>query len=113
MSFKAVPGNNWTSGVTTDITDTTQTTVIAAITGARINVTNMHIQNSHAGTATWVLVKCGSTTMWQVYCAASGGGAAPEFVIPLRGTSGAAWTVTCVTTGANVRASLAGFMEHV
>lgn len=113
MSFKNVPPDNWVDGTTAAIVDTSETTVVAAITNHRINVTNMHIQNSDASVGTWVLIKCGSTTRWQVYCAAAGGGSAPEFVIPLRGGDGSAWTATCETTSAEVRVSISGYKERV
>jgi hypothetical protein len=101
------------SGVTSDITTTAATTLIAAPgAGLKINVTQLLIQNSHATVSTWVNVteETSGTVLASVYCPALGGGATLIYLAPLEvPTANKALQVTCVTTGANVRASASGY----
>ena len=101
-------------GVTSDITGTSNTSLIAAQgSGVRTYLTHVVIQNSHASTGTWVNVKDGTTTKYSVYCAAGGGGASLTLPRPLRGSENTAWQVACETTAANVRASASGYTSTV
>lgn len=109
MTLLNRPQFNWARGKTADITDTTDTTVIAATTGAQIHICDVIIQNSHATTATYVKLRCGGTDVMTFYCPAAGGGLAHHFDPPLAGSTSGAWSVQCETTSANVRANLSGY----
>ena len=101
---------NFVSGTTSDITDTSSTSLIAAQgSGVKTYLTTITIMNSHATVGTWVNVLDNATTKFSVYCAALGGGGTITLPVPLVGTANTAWNVQCVTTGANVRASAAGY----
>lgn len=100
------------TGRTGDITTTAQTTVIAAQGASTfVYVGEITIQNSHASVGTWVGINDGGTQKLDVYCAPGGGGAVITFPenAPLRMSVNTALTITCATTGANVRASATGF----
>lgn len=101
---------NFVSGVTSDITDTSSTQLIAAqAAGIKTYLTTITIMNSHATVGTWVNVLDNATSKFSIYCAAAGGGGSITLPVPLVGTAATAWNVQCVTTGANVRASAAGY----
>lgn len=101
---------NFVAGKTADITGTSDTAVIAAQgAGVRIYVTHIIVTNSHATVGTFVLVKDGSTEIYNGYAAAAGGGFALTLPVPLRLTANTALNVACATTGANVRASASGY----
>lgn len=101
---------NMVSGATAAITDTTRTSVIAAGgAGVRTYVTQILVTNSHATVGTFVLIEDGTTTLYVGYAAPLGGGFSVALPVPLRGTANTAINVSCVTTGANVRASISGY----
>jgi len=101
---------NFVNGTTAAITDTTSTSVIASAGGSLRNyVTDLTVTNSHATVGTFVKILDGSTIIWEGYAAALGGGFAKSFTIPLRGTAATAVNAQCVTTGANVIVSAAGY----
>jgi hypothetical protein len=99
------------SGVSTDITGTTSTQVIAAQgQNLRIYVTHLLVQNSHASVGTWVNVKDGTgSTLYTVYAASGGAGASCPLPAPLKTSAGSALNAICETTGSNVRVSASGF----
>lgn len=111
MKLDIIAKDNWARGKTSDITDTTDTEVIAAITGSQIHITNIVVQNSHAATATWVNIRNGATNILPIYCPAAGGGATVSLRVPLKGTTSANWSVQCETTATNVRCTLVGFVS--
>ena len=67
---------NFTSGATAAITDTTNTSVIASAGGSLRNyITNIFVTNSHATVGTLVEIRDGATTvLYRGYAAAAGGG---------------------------------------
>ena len=100
------------SGVTSDITDTTATSVIAAAgAGVKNYITTLMVTNSHATVGTFVNITDGSggTVLWSGYAAAAGGGFAVTLPCPIVTTANTALYCVCVTTGANVRVCAAGF----
>ena len=109
MTLPNRPQFNWVRGKTADITDTTDTSVIAATTGAQTHITNVIIQNSNATTATWVKLRCAATDVMTFYCPAAGGGISVAFDPPLAGSTSGAWSVQAETTAANIRANLSGY----
>jgi hypothetical protein len=106
----ALPAD-FVSGATSDITDTTATSVIAADATKRIYVTSILVTNSHATVGTFVNITDGSggAVLWTGYAAAAGGGFACTFPVPIRTTAATALFCVCVTTGANVRVCAAGY----
>lgn len=102
---------NFTNGTTAAITDTTTTSVIAAQgAGVRTYITQITVTNSHATVGTFVKITDGaSTILHEAYAAAAGGGYTATFPTPLRGTANTAVNAICVTTGANVIASVSGY----
>lgn len=103
---------NFVSGATAAITDTTSTSVIAAAgAGVRNFITSILVTNSHATVGTLVTIKDGSggTTLYAGYAAAAGGGFSVTFPTPLRGSANTALHAACGTTGSNVYVSAAGY----
>jgi len=101
---------NFVMGTTAAITDTTSTSTIAAQgAGVRTYITSILVTNSHATVGTFVKILDGSTIIWEGYAAAVGGGFSQSFPVPLRCTANTAVNTQCVTTGANVIASIAGY----
>lgn len=98
------------SGSTNAITDTTSTSVIAAAgSGVRNYITSILVTNSHATVSTFVKILDGTTTLWQGYALAAGGGFSVTFPVPLKGTANTAINAKCVTTGSNVIVNCAGY----
>lgn len=105
-----------TSGTTSDITDTTVTSLLVAPgIGYRNLITHLIIQNSHASQGTWVQIKDGSagTVLYNIYCASGGAGASITFPSPIKQLENTALYVVCGTSGANVRASASGYKQKV
>lgn len=101
---------NFVAGVTAAITDTTSTSTIAAEgSGVRTYITSILVTNSHATVGTFVKILDGASIVWEGYAAALGGGFSQSFPVPLRCTANTAVNTQCVTTGANVIASIAGY----
>lgn len=85
--------------------------VARAAAGASIrnDVKSMVVKNANA-TATEFVIKDGSTIIWRGHLAASMGTADTiQFDPPLRGTANTAINIACITTGAQVYASLQGY----
>ena len=102
----------FTSAVTTDITNTASTQVLAAgAAGVRNYITSLLVQNSAAAVSTWVNITDGSggASLYTVYAYQAGGGAAITLPVPLRTTANTALHAACVTTGAYVIVSAAGY----
>ncbi len=102
------------SGVlTSDVTDTTSTSVIAA-QGAKIRtyIDAACAQNSHSTQGTWINFLNGSTVKWSCYAAVLGGGCCVPIKTPLRGDANTAWSIQAVTSGASIRASMSGFKQY-
>lgn len=103
---------SYVSGATSDITDTTATSVIAAQgAGVVIYVTTLMVSNSDATTGTVVNITDGSggTTKWTGYAGPLGGGFVVNFNVPLVLTANTALYAACETTGANVFVNATGF----
>ncbi|MEB3286183.1 MAG: hypothetical protein VKJ04_01635 [Vampirovibrionales bacterium] len=103
---------NLVAGTTSDITNTTSTSVIAAAgAGIRNYITSLTITNSHASVGTWVNITDGSggTVLLTVYAAPTGGGVAKDFPTPLKTTANTALHAVCATSGATVRVSASGY----
>lgn len=92
-----------------DITDTADDEVFAATASVRHCITSITVTCSHASTGTYVVVKDGSTVIWQAYCGAAGGGAAIAFTVPLVGTANTAINVANLTTSSATRVSISGY----
>lgn len=98
------------AGVSADITNTSDTSVIAAQgSGVRTYITQITAFNSHATVATRVNIKDGATTIYSCYLAAAGGQVSITLPVPLRGTANTAVNAACVTTGSNVVVSISGY----
>lgn len=104
----AIP-ENFISGVTSAITGTSNTAVIAAQgAGVRIYVTHINVLNTSA-TATLVNIKDGTTTIYTVSAPATSGQVSLTLPVPLRLTANTALNVNCATTSANVIVSASGY----
>jgi len=100
------------SGVTSAITGTTNTEVIAAQgSGVRIYVTHVLVTNSHASVGTVVHIKSADDIIYTGFAAPGGGGFAISFgdKVPLRSGVNEAINAACVTTGSNTFVSVNGF----
>lgn len=102
------------SGLTSAITGIDDTEVIAAgAAGIRNYITACSILNSHATVDTLVILKDGSTNLWEVYMPAidiaQAGTVHLVFPTPLRLTAATAFNAAAVTTGSNIIVSATGF----
>lgn len=105
---------NFVSGViTTAMTGTTTTSLIAApAAGLRNYVTHLVCSNAHATVGTDIIIQDGSggTTIYSVPAAAVYGGASITFPTPLRQpTTATAIFVANVTTGASTKCAASGY----
>lgn len=101
---------NFVAGVTSAMTGTSDTSVIASGgAGIRNYVTAMTVTNSHASVGTVVELKDGSTVIHRGYAAPNGGGYSVNFPVPLRGTAATAINAANITTGSNTYVSASGF----
>ena len=104
----AIPENSIRGVLSTDLTTTTRTQVIAAQgSGIRIYITNIVLYNAHATTATRVDIESGTALMYSVYLPANGQ-VALTLPVPLRLNANEALNVTC-GTAATVRVSASGY----
>lgn len=105
----AIPENSL-SGVTSAITGTSDTSVIAAQgAGIRIYVTQILVTNSHASTGTVVEIKDNTTVIYRGYAAPAGGGFALTFPVPLRLAANVALQAANVTNSSNTYVSASGY----
>lgn len=111
------PTGDWSYASTSDIADDTAVEVVAAKTACRHRVTDITLLNTDTAVATLVQVRTGTTVLWTgflaPYIAAAPGVNQIDrtFVRPLKGASGGNINVICVTTSAQVRASISGYTE--
>lgn len=111
--------DDWQFVSAADITDTNAVEVKAGVSGKRHRVTDVTLNNTDAAVATLVHIRSGTTVLWTCFLenfvtAAPGGGThrSHAFVRPLKGLSGSDINVICVTTSAQVRASICGYTEN-
>lgn len=103
---------NFVRGATSDITDTTDTQVIAAGgAGVKLYITQILVTNGDADTGTFVNIKDGSggTTLYTGYAASGGGGFSVTLPVPIVTTANTGLYAGCATTGATVRVSASGY----
>lgn len=109
----ALPEATWSFPVAAGgIVNTTDVVArVAAAAGIRNYVTAMQIKNAHPTVATEFVIKDGaSTVLWRGHLAAAMNGSADiTFEPPLRGSAATAINIACITTGAQVYASLQGY----
>lgn len=111
-----ISGGTLASGaITSAMTGTTSTSLIAATASNYIYVTSCSFSNTHASVTTMMLLQDGSggTTLWEGINA-FGGGSNITFPVPLKvPTAGNALFVQNVTTGSNTFASCSGYKSTV
>lgn len=109
----ANPENFVSGAITTAMTGTTSTSLIAApASGLRNYITQITVSNSHATVGTDVVIQDGSggTTLYTIPAAAVYGGAVVTFPTPLRQpTTATAIYCANVTTGASTKVSASGY----
>lgn len=109
----ANPENFVSGAITTAMTGTTSTSLIAApAAGLRNYITQITVSNSHATVGTDVIIQDGSggTTLYTIPAAAVYGGATVTFPVPLRQpTTATAIYCANVTTGASTKVSASGY----
>lgn len=109
----ANPENFVSGAITSAMTGTTSTSLIAApAAGLRNYITQITVSNSHATVGTDIIIQDGSggTTLYTAPAAAVYGGAALTFPTPLRQpTTATAIYVANVTTGASTKVSASGY----
>lgn len=107
------PENFVSGAITTAMTGTTTTSLIAApAAGLRNYITNIVVSNAHATVGTDVIIQDGSggTTLYTIPAAAVYGGASVTFPVPLRQpTTATAIFCANVTTGASTKVSATGY----
>lgn len=109
----AVPENFTQGAITTAMTATTSTSLVAAPgAGLRNYITTLIVSNSHATVGTDVVIQDGSggTTLMTIPAAAVYGGAVINLPVPLRQpTTNTAIFCANVTTGASTKVSCVGY----
>lgn len=109
----ANPENFVSGAITSAMTGTTSTSLIAApAAGLRNYITQVVVSNSHATVGTDVIIQDGSggTTLYTIPAAAVYGGAVVTFPTPLRQpTTATAIFCANVTTGASTKVSASGY----
>jgi len=109
----ANPENFVSGAITSAMTGTTSTSLIAApAAGLRNYITQITVSNSHATVGTDVIIQDGSggTTLYTIPAAAVYGGATVTFPVPLRQpTTATAIYCANVTTGASTKVSASGY----
>ena len=107
--FGASVDKFFTAVSASDITNTTSTSVKAAVASNRHYITSLSISNMHASVNTRVDVLDGATVIWQCAAAANGGGCTHTFPTPLRGSVNTAINCQNATTGAATRCAISGY----
>lgn len=109
----ANPENFVSGAITSAMTGTTSTSLIAApASGLRNYITQITVSNSHATVGTDIIIQDGSggTTLYTIPAAAVYGGAVVVFPTPLRQpTTATAIYCANVTTGASTKVSASGY----
>jgi hypothetical protein len=107
------PENFVSGAITTAMTGTTSTSLIAApAAGLRNYITQITVSNSHATVGTDVIIQDGNagTTLYTIPAAAVYGGAVVTFPTPLRQpTTATAIYCANVTTGSSIKVSASGY----
>lgn len=107
------PENFVSGAITTAMTSTTSTSLIAApASGLRNYITQITVSNSHATVGTDIIIQDGSggTTLYTIPAAAAYGGATLTFPTPLRQpTTATAIYCANVTTGSSIKVSASGY----
>jgi len=109
----ANPENFVSGAITSAMTGTTSTSLIAApASGLRNYITQITVSNAHATVGTDIIIQDGSggTTLYTIPAAAVYGGAVITFPTPLRQpTTATAIFCANVTTGASTKVSASGY----
>lgn len=108
----AIPENAVDGSLSSDLTDTTSTSLVAAQgAGIRFYMTSLQVTNSDATTSTVVKITDGSggTLKHRLYALAGGGGYTVTFPTPIRFSANTAVHIVCETTGATIQASAQGY----
>jgi hypothetical protein len=109
----ANPENFVSGAITTAMTSTTTTSLVAApAAGLRNYITQITVSNAHATVGTDIIIQDGSggTTLYTIPAAANYGGATLTFPTPLRQpTTATALFCANVTTGASTKVSASGY----
>lgn len=109
----ANPENFVSGAITTAMTGTTSTSLVAApAAGLRNYITQITVSNAHATVGTDVIIQDGNagTTLYTIPAAAVYGGAVITFPTPLRQpTTATALFCANVTTGASTKVSASGY----
>lgn len=107
------PENNVSGAITSAMTGTTSTSLVAApASGLRNYITQITVSNAHATVGTDIIIQDGSggTTLYTIPAAAVYGGATLTFPVALRQpTTATAIYCANVTTGASTKVSASGF----
>jgi hypothetical protein len=109
----ANPENFVAGAITTAMTATTSTSLVAApAAGLRNYITQITVSNAHATVGTDIVIQDGSggATLYTIPAAAGYGGATLTFPVPLRQpTTATALFCANVTTGASTKVSASGY----
>jgi hypothetical protein len=109
--------SNWTYVSPAAVTDTADDAAKAAPgTGQRNVVRGAQIYNNHATVETLVVIKSGSTVLWEGFVGALDNGSTPAEVAfdpPLRGGENEAINVANITTGSSTFFNLQGWVERI
>ncbi len=112
---QTIPEVNWQYVSPSEIADTNDDEVVAAVVGKKHYVTGVQISNTDTSVATYVVVKSGSTVIWKgflgPYIAATPGSGYIDatFLHPLEGAAGEAINVACLTSSAQVTFCAQGY----
>lgn len=107
----AIPASTWSYVSTSAVTDAADDVAKAAAgAGIRNYITGIQVMNGHDTVGTAVVIKDGSTVIWQGWAEQTGGGCSAKFDPPLRGTANTAVNVANVTTGSSTFFNLQGFV---
>jgi hypothetical protein len=103
------PRASLVSGVTSIISSTSQTSVLATAPGGQRNyVTHILVTNA-AATGAFVDIMDGPTVVYSGYAAASGGGFSASFVAPLRQANSVQSLDMKASAQASIKAAISGF----
>ncbi len=107
----AIPASTWSYASPAAVTDTSDD-VAKAAAGASIRnyITSIQVMNGDDTVGTAVVIKDGSTVIWQGWAEQTGGGCAAKFDPPLRGTANTAVNVANITTSAETFFNLQGYV---
>lgn len=105
----AIPASTWAYASPAAVTDTSDDVAKANAAGLRNYITGIQVFNSHDTQGTAVVIKDGSTVIWQGWAEQAGGGCSAKFDPPLRGTVNTAVNVANVSSGAATFFNLQGF----